>query len=139
MNRVATKATILSDGTVIPKGASLFVSSDRMRDSAVHANPDQFDAYRFLRMREESPEKATAANYVTPSPDHLAFGFGKHACPGRFFVSNEIKIALCHILLKYDFRLAQDCVPQLRETGVSLSADPMAKMDIKRREEEIVM
>jgi cytochrome P450 len=34
----------------------------------------------------------------------LPFGLGKHACPGRQFAINEIKIALHYLLLKYDIR-----------------------------------
>lgn len=43
---------------------------------------------------------------VTTSPDHLALGHGEHACPGRFFAAIEIKILLCHLLLKYEWELS---------------------------------
>lgn len=42
-------------------------------------------------MREQA-ETETEALLVTTSPNHLAFGHGKHACPGRFFAATEIKI-----------------------------------------------
>lgn len=32
----------------------------------------------------------------------LGFGFGKHACPGRFFALNEMKIFVAHMVLNYD-------------------------------------
>ncbi|KAI3317912.1 ent-kaurene oxidase [Xylariaceae sp. AK1471] len=32
----------------------------------------------------------------------LGFGFGKHACPGRFFALNEVKIFVAHMVLHYD-------------------------------------
>ena len=34
----------------------------------------------------------------------ITFGGGKHACPGRFFAVNEIKICLHKLILKYNFR-----------------------------------
>jgi hypothetical protein len=38
-------------------------------------------------------------------PDSLEFGAGSHACPGRFFATNALKVALIRILDRYDFRL----------------------------------
>lgn len=34
----------------------------------------------------------------------MTFGHGRYACPGRFFASNESKIILATLLLKYDIR-----------------------------------
>ncbi|KAI0405194.1 cytochrome P450 [Xylaria palmicola] len=33
------------------------------------------------------------------------FGLGKHACPGRFFAAQEIKLILSHLLLHYEIKL----------------------------------
>ncbi|KAI1347937.1 cytochrome P450 [Xylaria sp. FL0043] len=33
------------------------------------------------------------------------FGLGKHACPGRFFAAQEIKLILAYLLLNYDIKL----------------------------------
>ncbi|KAI0434628.1 cytochrome P450 [Xylaria sp. FL1042] len=33
------------------------------------------------------------------------FGLGKHACPGRFFAAQEIKLILSYLLLNYDIKL----------------------------------
>jgi cytochrome P450 len=56
----------------------------------------------------DDPEKEMFRHFVSTSPEHMAFGFGKHSCPGRFFAAIEVKIALCHILLKYDFKRRGD-------------------------------
>ncbi|KXJ90272.1 hypothetical protein Micbo1qcDRAFT_164807 [Microdochium bolleyi] len=32
----------------------------------------------------------------------MGFSHGSHACPGRFFAANQLKIALSHIALHYD-------------------------------------
>ncbi|KAH8691177.1 cytochrome P450 [Talaromyces proteolyticus] len=138
MNRIASNDVQLSDGTRIPRGTTLFVSNDRMWDPTFHTDPETFDAYRFLKMRQV-PGHETSAQLVSLSPNHLGFGLGKHACPGRFFASNEMKIALCHILIKYDFKLQDGCVPQIIKHGVSLSSDPHIKIAIKRRQEEIFL
>ncbi|KAE8405033.1 cytochrome P450 [Aspergillus pseudonomiae] len=138
MRRAAVTDLKLSDGTYIPKGSFLAVSSERMWDPEIYPNPLEFDGYRFLKLREV-PGHETSAQTVAPSPEHMGFGFGRHACPGRFFAVNEVKIALCHVLLKYEFKLADGPVPQIRHNGVSLSADPMTKLMIRRRQEEIAL
>ncbi|KAF9889504.1 hypothetical protein FE257_007214 [Aspergillus nanangensis] len=127
MRRLAAQNIGLSDGTVIPKGASVFVSCERMWDPKIYPAPEKFDAYRFLKLRETAGHE-TSAQSVSPSPEHMGFGLGKHACPGRFFAINEVKIALCHILLKYDFKLAEGYTPKPRKNGLSLNSDPFARI-----------
>lgn len=39
---------------------------------------------------------------------NLAFGFGKTACPGRWFAAAEIKIFLIEILSRYDVALGSN-------------------------------
>ncbi|KAJ5820053.1 hypothetical protein N7474_005644 [Penicillium riverlandense] len=129
----------LSDGTLLRKGTFLLVSGEKMWDPQVYSSPDTFDPYRFLKLRE-TPGHETSAQLVSPSPEHLGFGYGNHACPGRFFAVNEVKIALCHILLKYDFKLAPGSArPTVKKTGVSWNADPTASIAIRRRQEEITL
>lgn len=134
MRRLAVEDIELSDKTFLPKGELIVVACDKMWDPNTYPNPNTFDPYRFLKLRE-TPGHETSAQLVSPSPEHLGFGFGKHACPGRFFAANEVKIALCHILLKYDIKLAEDYKPTMRSNGLSLSADPMARISIRRRED----
>ncbi|EOD53178.1 putative cytochrome p450 monooxygenase protein [Neofusicoccum parvum UCRNP2] len=136
MRRIATKDVKLTDGTYLPKGTKLAVSSHRMWDPAVYARPDEWDGYRFLRMRDV-PGKDKEALFVSTSERHLGFGHGKHACPGRFFASSELKVALCHILMKYDLKLPEAAVVQHRYAGASYYADPAAKLMIRRRDAEV--
>ncbi|KAF4631714.1 hypothetical protein G7Y89_g6425 [Cudoniella acicularis] len=39
---------------------------------------------------------------VTLDDAFLGFGFGKHACPGRFFALNEMKMFVAYMVLNYD-------------------------------------
>lgn len=127
----------LSDGTFIPKETFLLVSSERMWNPSIYPNPEEFDPYRFLKLRE-MPGHETSAQLVSPSPEHFGFGYGNHACPGRFFAANEAKIALAQILLKYDFKLPSGAAgPSVMKVGSALGADPMAKLSIRRRQEEV--
>ncbi|EQB57238.1 hypothetical protein CGLO_02656 [Colletotrichum gloeosporioides Cg-14] len=66
------------------------------------SNADNFVGHQFLRMRE-LPGQENNWQFVSTIPEFLSFGHGKHACPGRFFASNDIKIAPIHLLMKYDW------------------------------------
>lgn len=137
MNRLVKQAITLSDGTVLPTGSRLFVA-DRFRDPKVYANPDDFDPYRFLREREQ-PGQNNSWQYVTVCPEHMGFGYGRHACPGRFFVSTEIKIALAHLLLKYDWKILEESKPAPMWVFLETNSivNPAKKVLIRRRKEEI--
>lgn len=138
MRRLVEQDLQLSDGTKIPKNTGLVVAADWHWDSEFYENPRVFDPYRFLKMRQ-TPGRETHAQLVSPSPEHMGFGLGNHACPGRFFAANELKIFLCHMLLKYDFKLAEGSIPAPQKYGFAWNADPLAKISIRRRREEIVL
>ena len=44
---------------------------------------------------------------MTTGEDAISFGHGKHACPGRFFASNEIKVILVGLLMRYEFKFME--------------------------------
>ncbi|EXJ89073.1 hypothetical protein A1O3_02137 [Capronia epimyces CBS 606.96] len=136
LQRLVLDDVKLSDGTLLKRNSVCAVASTRHWDPEYYDNPEQFDAYRFLKMRAE-PGKENVAQFVSTSPNHLGFGHGQHACPGRFFASNEIKIIMCHILLKYDWRLIEGQQPKSIVYGFLLAADHSTKLEIRRRQEEI--
>ena len=133
MRRVATSPLTLADNTYLPTGSKMAVSSHKMWDPTIYPNPESWDGYRFLRMRE-TPGKDKEALFVGTSERHLGFGHGKHGCPGRFFAASELKIALAHILLKYDVATPEGGQVRHRLTGASFYADPRASLLIRRRE-----
>ncbi|KAK6967074.1 cytochrome P450 [Favolaschia claudopus] len=145
-----------SDGTVLPQGAFLSVAS-----KAAHYNPGNhedlttFDGFRFARERAEHRKKSKTAfvaedssnidsvfkrHMVSVAPDHLPFGTGKHACPGRFFAAIELKAMMAHLVINYDIKAdAFDAggVP-IRPAdlvfGPYVSPNPKAKMWVRKRQ-----
>ncbi|KAI9035511.1 cytochrome P450 [Aspergillus affinis] len=113
---------------------STLKESQRLKPSL--ADPDRFDAYRSVRLRQTAG-KERYAQVTTPSPEHLAWGFGKHACPGRNLVVTEIKIALVHILLKYDLQLVDGLRPQPVKNGIVMSANSTAAVWVRRRQDDV--
>ncbi|EFQ92994.1 hypothetical protein PTT_09758 [Pyrenophora teres f. teres 0-1] len=90
MNRMVLEDMNLSDGTLLKKGTVLGVSVDSMWDEAVYENPQKWDGSRFYRKYQQSPE-AKDVPIVNTGPNYLAWGYGRHACAGRFFVTQETK------------------------------------------------
>ncbi|KAL5358183.1 cytochrome P450 [Aspergillus floccosus] len=134
IGRYAEKDIELSDRSLIPKGTYLVLANTRMWDSEIYQNPEQFDPYRFLRLRQA---RGSEAYLISPSAEHTGFGIGKHACPGRFFAAREMKIILCHVLMKYDLALVGDTKPPVVKVGPQLAANPTGLIAFRRREEEV--
>lgn len=122
----------------IPKGASMVVSAHVMNDESIYPDPKVYDGYRFYRMRQE-PGHENKHQLVMASPNHFGFGYGVHTCPGRFFASNEIKIILVHLLMKYDFKFEEEgrSRPKSFELGTEIVCDHRVKMLFRAREPEI--
>lgn len=124
MQRCAEKEIRLSDGTVLPKDSRIMVAGDYMEPDA---KTSPFDVERFVRLREEA-DGEKGYQFVTPGPEYMPFGYGKHACPGRFLASNELKIALCHLVMKYDWRFVPG---DEGERFLTLEATNAVQRDVK--------
>lgn len=102
-------------------------------DPDIISKPEEFDPLRFYRKRLEHVE---ASQYSLGMIDinHLHFGSGPHACPGRFFAISEMKLILCQFLLCYDFKYPAG---KGRPINMTLEdfffPDPEAKLLVKRR------
>ena len=77
--RKALKDITLVDGTFIPKGTMVCAASyPTHRDDAHYTAADEFDPFRFSRMREKEGE-GMKHQFVNTSVDYMPFGHGKHA------------------------------------------------------------
>ncbi|KAI1344563.1 ent-kaurene oxidase [Xylariaceae sp. FL0016] len=111
--RYTLKDVALRDGThVIPAGYIIEAANGPiLRDDDLYPDAEKFDPYRFYRLRAfDSPDPIGFRNreqyqFVSVTKENMSFGFGRHACPGRFFAANEIKLILAQLLLNYDMKL----------------------------------
>jgi cytochrome P450 len=138
MRRKALDDIKLHDGLEIPKGAFICVSAHQMWDPTIYPEPEKFDGYRFLK-RSQIQGHEKDSQFAVTSVDHMGFGHGTQACPGRFLAVDVIKITFCHMLLKYDWKLPEGYKPVVLKMGMRLQADPTAKLLIRRRQEEITL
>ncbi|KAM0197922.1 hypothetical protein ACHAPI_004654 [Fusarium lateritium] len=132
MRRYVTEDMALSNGLVLKRGTRLNIDNRRLEDPKVYEDPTSYNPYRFFNMRSEDG-KDHAAQLVSTSSNHLGFGHGQHSCPGRFFAANEIKVALCHILVKYDWKLAPDTDTKPDTRGMIAKSSPVTKILIRLR------
>ena len=111
-----------------------------LQDPEIYPNPEKFDGYRFFRLRQEAGNEHRF-QFAAPTPEHFAFGYGKHACPGRFFASNQVKVMLMHLILKCDWRFPDEVKgrPKSLERGAEIAADPSVKLLYRTRTPEILL
>jgi len=76
-------------------------------DPALYPSPEIFDGLRFEKVRQNNPQNAGKAMYAASNHQSMAFGYGRHACPGRFFASNEIKAIMVYLLMTYDMKFQE--------------------------------
>ena len=113
------------------------VSGHMMHDESVYPDAMRYDGYRFYNKRQEVGHEHRH-QFVTTSPEHLGFGHGMHACPGRFFAANEIKVFLIHLLLKYDWKFTeQQGRPESIQHGVEIICDQNVEFLFKERQPEV--
>ena len=78
-------------------------------DPQLIENPKTFDGFRFSKMRERVSTGITQGfQWSTSNLHNMAFGYGRHACPGRHFADLEIKQIMVHLLMNYDFRFGPE-------------------------------
>lgn len=65
--------------------------------------------------------------------------YGRHACPGRFFAANEMKILLVYALSMYDMRYPEgQAKPQSTWHGAFRTLDQSVHLEVKAREKPLV-
>ncbi|KNZ75719.1 Ent-kaurene oxidase [Termitomyces sp. J132] len=124
-----------SNGTFVPKGNLIAVANFAMHhDEENYSDAFSFDGFRFSKMREKELEGYSKHQMVTLSDEYIVFGYGKHACPGRFFAVNELKALFVHTLLNYDVAFMDDGPrPAHCWFNLSVSPDPRASVMFRKR------
>ncbi|EZF35100.1 hypothetical protein H101_01365 [Trichophyton interdigitale H6] len=114
------------DGLTLPRGTNIIAPA-----LAVHHDPDnyedahRFDGFRFARYRQKQGE---SHRWLASTIDQkfLQFGYGNHACPGRFYAVRKIKLVLGKLLMGYDFDWAQPRPAGDRPEDFAIEAQMMA-------------
>ncbi|KAJ4355937.1 uncharacterized protein N0V89_003962 [Didymosphaeria variabile] len=140
--RKVLRGFTLSNGQYIPAGAKIEVASHAVyQDPVNHPNSepaDVFDGYRSYKLRQGGTASDHARNqFVTTNEQNLMFGYGKHACPGRFFAANEIKMILANLILNYDFKNEDGSKVRYSQLNMGRQSSPDAKKNLLFKRVEV--
>lgn len=125
----------LSDGTQLPVGTRVVAPlAGIAHDERFFPDPDRFDPLRFYRLRQQSAEASGRMQFTSIGDTYVNFGAGRHACPGRFFAADEIKMVLARFILDYDVRLRPgEQRPEPMSIVMTKSPSPSAVLEFRRR------
>ncbi|EAW11043.1 cytochrome P450 [Aspergillus clavatus NRRL 1] len=117
------------DGLTLPKGANIIAPA-----LAIHHDPEnytdgsKFDGFRFARYRQKQGDSHRWLA-STIDPKFLQFGYGNHACPGRFYAIRKIKLVLGKLLMDYEFQWATPRSVNSRPEDLAIEAQLMVAPD----------
>ena len=133
-HRIMMEKHVLSDGTVLPKGAHICMATKAIQnDPEVTPHPEVFDPLRSYKMRQR-PGETYLHQFATTERHILNFGHGKAACPGRFFASLEIKVLFVKLIMEYDFKMISGLGRPANLTAHEfIFPDTEAQLMVKRR------
>lgn len=94
---------------LIPAGVTIECPTYAINyDDEIYNGANSFDAFRFYNMREKARSRdidaSTQNQFVSVNQNSLVFGYGRHACPGRFFAGNKLKIIVAVALTCFDLK-----------------------------------
>ncbi|OTB06304.1 hypothetical protein M426DRAFT_115142 [Hypoxylon sp. CI-4A] len=135
--RIITEDWRLSDGFVIPAHTTIGVPAQAISmDPKLYPEPETFDGLRFAKLRKATDDPAIKgkAQFAAANPQSMPFGYGRHACPGRFFASDEIKAITMYLLNNYDIKFAEGQKrPRSMEVETQFLPDHAATILCKKR------
>ncbi|KAH9872149.1 hypothetical protein IAQ61_004984 [Plenodomus lingam] len=114
----------------------LFPTQNIHMDPDNYDDPTRFNAFRFsrpFRGKKSVGEESEEQDLITTStPTFMPWGYGRHACPGRFFAAQSMKQTLSYLVLHYDVELVGP--PPKRKALLNMMIPPVdAKIRIRRK------
>ncbi|OAP59844.1 hypothetical protein AYL99_04846 [Fonsecaea erecta] len=123
---VAPGGVTTPDGTHLPEGCMVATHSwGCHNDDNLYEAADKYKPFRFVELRDKissgvgdgDRDKAEREkeyldkahlSFIATSPSYLGFGHGRHACPGRFFASQELKLLIAYLLSRYEIQMVME-------------------------------
>lgn len=106
----------LPSGETVPQGVWVGLPTGAIHhDAAFYPEPDAYRPFRFSDERakllaesssSDGQKALEASRFAMTATSHafLPFSHGRHACPGRFYAAQLLKLLLAELVLRYDLR-----------------------------------
>lgn len=143
INTVASPRPVIDpEGITTPSGVHIpygmtagVLSYPVLHDPATYQDPMSFKPFRFAESKAlaGSNSESLRQNWISVTSTYTPWGTVKHACPGRFFAANMLKVALAYILLHYDIVPITER-PQSVLISVAIIPSGKAALEFQRRE-----
>ncbi|KAJ5727075.1 cytochrome P450 [Penicillium malachiteum] len=139
MKRMFNQDYTFSTGLTIEKGTYAAIPVMAIENDPENTlNPSEYDGYRSYRKAQaakEAGQKWSDYQFTSIDETTLNFGYGKTACPGRFFASLTVKMMMVKLLTDYDWRFKAGVDrPKNHLVHEFLFPWPWDKVQIRRRE-----
>jgi len=107
---VAPQGLELPDGTYLPCKTKVCISALGIHfDEDMYKDPRTWNPDRDLDSSippDQNKSDVTMMN--RPSETYLSFGLGRRACPGRYIVSYQMRLAVAQIFSRYDIKMVKE-------------------------------
>ncbi|KAI1823505.1 cytochrome P450 [Xylaria intraflava] len=138
MKRVFKQPHTFQNGIHVPAGSfTAMMVAQIENDPAYTPNPEDFDALRWYREKQKLGLQNPAArdfDFSAVTRTALSFGYGRSACPGRFFASLVVKMIYVKMLTEYEFRfMPGQGRPQVMSLQDFLVTSPTQQILVRRR------
>jgi cytochrome P450 len=121
----------MPNGTVLPHGTQTVIPMEQIHyDESNYASAASYNAFRFCE--EAAHDGTKPKSGVTLDESFVSFGYGKHACPGRFFALHEMKLMLTHLVAHYDVQPLKERPIQYNLMWLKLPSEK-ATIRVRRR------
>jgi cytochrome P450 len=121
--RLAQQPVTFHDGFQLKQGTRIVFPAQGIHfDAANYKSPQNFQPWRFAGSGScDCPADGTHKDVGRLKADaidetYLPFGYGKQACPGRFFALKVVKLIIARLLDEYDIKVA-GTLPSSPTTG----------------------
>ncbi|KAG8169721.1 hypothetical protein KVR01_000466 [Diaporthe batatas] len=129
------------NGLHVPKGSYVCMPIYAIENDPSHTeDPRAFDGLRQYRLSTKEEDLGIQGNskrvtFSTPTPTRLNFGYGRAACPGRYFAELELKMVFVKLLCEYEFKFLPGAErPANLMLHEFLFTWPWTKMLVRRRQ-----
>jgi len=121
------------DGLYLPQGCRVATFQADLFDESMDYDPRRWYKQALADAEDGGAGKQRMA--VDLSEQTLAFGRGKHACPGRFFAVQNIKLMLGWLVTNFDFEPVTEPI-KFRMVGELELVPSKLRFNVRRRKND---